>query len=44
MSVKIKRDKIVKFCEDYLKVDKFQDFCVNGLQIEGAEKVSKIIT
>jgi len=40
----VNRDKIVKFCEEYLKVKDFEDFCVNGLQIEGAEKVEKIIT
>jgi len=38
------RDKIVKFCSNYLEVDKFKDYCVNGLQIEGSEKVEKIIT
>lgn len=42
MSIETK--KIVKFCEDYLKVKDFEDYCVNGLQVEGAEKVSKIIT
>lgn len=36
--------KIVKYCEDYLKVKDFEDYCVNGLQVEGAPKVSKIIT
>lgn len=38
------RDKIVKFSEEYLKVDKFSDYCVNGLQVEGNEKISKIVT
>lgn len=42
MSVEVK--KIVKFCEDYLKVKDFQDYCVNGLQVEGSPKTSKIIT
>ena len=36
--------KIVKYCEDYLKVKDFEDYCINGLQVEGAPKVSKIIT
>ena len=36
--------KIIKYAEDYLKVDKWQDYCVNGLQVEGAKKTSKIIT
>ena len=42
MQVEIK--KINKFCKDYLEVDKWQDYCVNGLQVEGAEKISKAIT
>ena len=40
----IKRDKIVKFCDEYLKVDTFTDYCYNGLQIEGKEDISKIVT
>lgn len=42
MPVEIK--KIIKYCEDYLKVDKWRDYCVNGLQVEGAERTSKIVT
>jgi len=38
------RNKIVKFCEEYLKVKDFKDFCHNGLQVEGAADVTKIIT
>ncbi len=36
------RNKIVKFCEDYLRVKDFTDYCHNGLQVEGAAKVNKI--
>ena len=39
----VSRNKIIKFCEDYLKVKDFTDYCVNGLQIEGAEKIDKIV-
>ena len=42
--MRIETNKIVKFCEDYLKVADFKDYCVNGLQVEGAQKVGKIIT
>ena len=35
--------KIIKYCEDYLSVDKFDDGCFNGLQVEGAKKIDKII-
>lgn len=38
------RNKIVKFCEEYLKVKNFTDFCINGLQVEGKKEVNKIIT
>lgn len=41
--MKVSRDKIVKYCKDYLKTDKFEDYCENGLQLEGDEKVSKIV-
>ncbi len=38
----VKTKKIIKYCEDYLSVDKFDDSCFNGLQIEGAKKIDKI--
>jgi dinuclear metal center YbgI/SA1388 family protein len=37
------RNKIVKFCEEYLQVKDFQEKCINGLQVEGATDVKKII-
>lgn len=40
----VKRDKIVDFCSEYLQANSFEDYCFNGLQIEGAEKISKIVT
>jgi dinuclear metal center YbgI/SA1388 family protein len=38
------RDTITEFCEQYLKVDKFQDYCKNGLQVEGCDRVERIVT
>ncbi|MDO8260471.1 MAG: Nif3-like dinuclear metal center hexameric protein [Candidatus Magasanikbacteria bacterium] len=38
------RKLIVKFCEEYLKVKDFEDYCVNGMQVEGKDKVKKIVT
>lgn len=38
------RNKIIQFCEDYLKVKDFTDFCSNGLQVEGEAEIKKIIT
>lgn len=40
----VSRDQIVRFCNDYLKVEKFKDSFVNGLQIEGGAEISRIIT
>jgi len=40
----VKRNEIVEFCNEYLKADTFKDYCHNGLQIEGRENISKIIT
>ncbi len=40
----IRTKNIIKFCQDYLEVEKFRDYCHNGLQVEGSEKVDKIIT
>ncbi len=40
----MQRDKIVSFCEEYLHVADFQDYCHNGLQVEGAEEVLKIVS
>ncbi|HEX37560.1 MAG TPA: Nif3-like dinuclear metal center hexameric protein [Candidatus Cloacimonetes bacterium] len=40
----VKRNEIVAFCNNYLEVEKFKDYCYNGLQIEGIEDISKIVT
>lgn len=37
-----RRDKIVKFIDKYLEIEKFEDKSVNGLQITGKEEVNKI--
>ncbi len=40
----VKRDKIIGFCDEYLKVRDFEDYCHNGLQVEGRADVVKIVT
>lgn len=40
----VKRNKIIEYLNEYLKIGDFQDCCANGLQIEGKENVSRIIT
>ncbi len=32
-----------QYCDDYLNVDKFDDYCPNGLQIEGKFEIRKIV-
>ena len=38
------RDEIVSFCNDLLRVSEFHDYCLNGLQLEGRQRVTKIIS
>ena len=40
----VKRDEIIEYLNEYLSVGDFEDGCVNGLQIEGNENISKIVT
>lgn len=38
------RDEIILFLNDYLQVDQFKDYGPNGLQVEGKDKVERIVT
>jgi len=38
------RDTIVKTLNDWLGPDRFQDYCPNGLQVEGRPSVSRVIS
>lgn len=40
----VKRDEIIGYLDKYLKVEDFQDKCINSLQIEGKEDVFGIVT
>ena len=40
----IKLSELVTFANDLLEIDRFQDYCPNGLQIEGDSAVSKIVS
>ncbi len=40
----VSRDEIVSFCCRYLNTGKFQDYCVNGLQVEGSRTVSRAVS
>jgi dinuclear metal center YbgI/SA1388 family protein len=36
--------QIAEFCQSYLQAARFEDHCENGLQVQGARQVEKIIT
>lgn len=35
---------IINYCDDLLDIAQFKDYCPNGLQVEGAREVGKIVT
>ena len=35
---------LVDYCNDLLRVEHFQDYCPNGLQVEGRHSISKIVS
>lgn len=37
-------EKFTQYINTYLQIDRFDDYCPNGLQVEGGQKVKKIIT
>jgi dinuclear metal center YbgI/SA1388 family protein len=40
----VTRKQIIEYLSDYLNVEAFSDYCVNGLQVEGSETVTQIVT
>lgn len=40
----MERDELISFLNTYLEVDHFQDYCRNGLQVQGTDKVNKIVS
>ncbi len=40
----VKRNKIIEYLNEFLNVKNFEDFCHNGLQVEGNDDVSKVVT
>ncbi|MBN1878738.1 Nif3-like dinuclear metal center hexameric protein [bacterium] len=40
----IQRTTLIQSISEYLGISEFDDYCVNGIQVEGSEKVSRIIT
>ncbi|OQX87378.1 Nif3-like dinuclear metal center hexameric protein [candidate division KSB1 bacterium 4484_87] len=39
----VDRDTLEKFLADFLKVEDFEDYCINGIQVEGGQKIQKIV-
>lgn len=40
----VDRNELVKYCDNFLQIDQFTDYCPNGLQIEGHESISNIVS
>jgi len=40
----MQRNKLTEYLSKYLKVEKFDDYCPNGLQVEGKSNIKKIVT
>ena len=38
----MQRSKLLHLLHEYLEVEKFSDYCINGLQVEGSEHIKKI--
>ncbi len=37
-------DELCHFCDDYLSINEFNDFCPNGLQVEGKPRINHLVT
>ena len=40
----VERDTLLRYCNELLDSDSFQDYCPNGLQVEGKNKVHHLVT
>ncbi|GGD10715.1 Nif3-like dinuclear metal center hexameric protein [Halopseudomonas salina] len=40
----VERSTLVDYCNNLLESDAFQDYCPNGLQVEGAGQVQRLVT
>lgn len=44
MATSTTRDKVVSLVESWLEPGRFQDYCPNGLQVEGRDSVAHVVT
>ena len=40
----VNHKELNNYCHDYLNVAAFEDYCPNGLQVEGVETINKIVS
>jgi dinuclear metal center YbgI/SA1388 family protein len=40
----MKRQELIEYLANLLETNKFHDYCVNGLQVEGSDSIDRIIT
>jgi len=40
----VNRKELNNYCQEYLNVTAFEDYCPNGLQVEGVENINKIVS
>lgn len=40
----VKLNELVSHCDDLLEVDRFRDYCPNGLQIQGKDQIETIVS
>lgn len=43
-SESVSRVELVQWCNQLLQVERFKDYCPNGLQVEGKERIQRILT
>lgn len=43
-STGIERTTLIDYCNQLLESDRFQDYCPNGLQVEGRDRVRRLVT
>jgi len=40
----VSRQQLISYCDKFLQSDDFNDYCPNGLQVEGCEQIKKIVS
>ena len=40
----VAKDDVINYCNDLLDISQFNDYCPNGLQVDGTQEVKKLVT